>query len=199
MRLRHRKCQLKKRSGGRAQRTRVAQKIAKGRGCARGRSGRCLGPSKVQHEAVQEELRQTKGGWSSIGKFRETAQSLKDAETEKTSTKQILAARDQPTAVCTEHNAALYRLNGEVVSHLEHEGFWSRARSLRAFYPAEAHAKRESSRRLQGASRRSAHHAAAQQLNPYGSSGQRCRWPRAPEWLPRCSAPGPSSGFGRQW
>ena len=97
-------------------------------------AGAALAQSKTQHEVVQAELNQTKGRMEQlVGKFRETAQSLKDAETEKAAAKQTLAVHDQQLRVCSEHNASLYQLNQEVVSRLEHEGFWSRAAASEPF------------------------------------------------------------------
>jgi chromosome segregation ATPase len=74
-----------------------------------------------QREAQEQELKQTKDKMQElVGKFRETVQALREAETVRAGTKQTLATRDQELRVCVERNLALYKLNGEVLSQLEH-------------------------------------------------------------------------------
>jgi chromosome segregation ATPase len=60
-----------------------------------------------------------------ITKFRETAQTLKEVETERTTFKQSLATRDADLTACTNKNDALYKLNGEVLTRLEGDGVFS--------------------------------------------------------------------------
>jgi hypothetical protein len=61
-----------------------------------------------------------------VAKFRETAQSLRDVESDRTTTKQTLATRDQQLKVCVDRNLALFKLNGEVLTRLENQGVWGR-------------------------------------------------------------------------
>ncbi len=68
-----------------------------------------------------------------IAKFRETAQTLKDVETERASVKESLTARERELTACTAKNEALYKLNDEVLTHMEHQGFWSKVAQAEPF------------------------------------------------------------------
>jgi len=68
-----------------------------------------------------------------IAKFRETAQTLQDVEMERATFKQSLATRDTELTECSNKNAALYKLNGEVLTRLEGQGMWSRLASAEPF------------------------------------------------------------------
>jgi len=68
-----------------------------------------------------------------IGKFREVAQTLRDTESDRSTAKQSLAARDQQLRVCVEHNLALYKLNDEVLTYLDTQGFWSHLAAAEPF------------------------------------------------------------------
>ncbi len=93
-----------------------------------------LAQSTSERDSALEQLRQIKSKMEElIAKFRETAQSLREAETDRASIKQMLATRDQQLKVCAAHNAALYKLNSEVLTHLEHQGFWSRVAAAEPF------------------------------------------------------------------
>jgi chromosome segregation ATPase len=80
----------------------------------------------AQRQAAEQELNQTKAKTQElIAKFRETAQTLRQLESQDTTAKQTLARRDQELKVCIDRNLALYKLNGEVLTHLEHDSAWS--------------------------------------------------------------------------
>jgi chromosome segregation ATPase len=68
-----------------------------------------------------------------VTKFRETAQTLQDVETERTSFKQSLGERAQELQVCTDKNTALYALNAEILTKLESQGFWSKVSQAEPF------------------------------------------------------------------
>ncbi len=68
-----------------------------------------------------------------ITKFRETAQTLKDVETERATFKQSLAMRDTELSACVDKNTALYKLNGEVLTRLETRGVFSRLATTEPF------------------------------------------------------------------
>lgn len=68
-----------------------------------------------------------------VAKFRETAQTLKDVETERSAFKQSLAQRDADLNQCTNKNEALYKLNGEILTRMEGQGTFSRLASLEPF------------------------------------------------------------------
>jgi len=68
-----------------------------------------------------------------VTKFRDTAQTLRDVETERATFKQSLATRNLEFTECHDKNAALYKLNGEVLARLEGQGFWSRMAQAEPF------------------------------------------------------------------
>jgi predicted RNase H-like nuclease (RuvC/YqgF family) len=89
-------------------------------------SGAALKESAARRAQLEQELQQTKDKMQElIGKFRETIQTLKATETERAAAKQALASRDQELNRCVDSNLALYKLNGEVLGHLEHTSMWS--------------------------------------------------------------------------
>jgi len=87
-----------------------------------------------RRDTSEQELTQTKEKMQQlVAKFREVAQTLREAETQQNSTKQTLAAREQDLKVCVDHNQALYKLNDEVLTRLENQGMWSRVASAEPF------------------------------------------------------------------
>lgn len=60
-----------------------------------------------------------------IGKFRETAQTLKEVEQDRVAVRSKLELREREFATCVDRNAGLYNLNAEVLDKLENRGFWS--------------------------------------------------------------------------
>lgn len=82
----------------------------------------------------EQELAQTKERMQElVAKFRETLQSMREIETDRTTSKQTLATRDQELKVCVDRNLALYKLNQEVLTRLEHQGLWSRMAQAEPF------------------------------------------------------------------
>jgi chromosome segregation ATPase len=68
-----------------------------------------------------------------VAKFRETAQTLKDVETERATFKQSLTARDAELGQCKAKNDALYKLNEEILARMDGQGAFSRLASLEPF------------------------------------------------------------------
>jgi chromosome segregation ATPase len=68
-----------------------------------------------------------------VAKFRETLQTLKEVETDRSATKQTLSNREHELSACVDRNAALYKLNEEVLTHFEHESSWSRVARAEPF------------------------------------------------------------------
>jgi hypothetical protein len=54
-------------------------------------------------------------------------------ETERTTAKQTLATRDQDLKVCVDRNLALYKLDDEVLTRLEHQSMWTRVAASEPF------------------------------------------------------------------
>jgi chromosome segregation ATPase len=93
-----------------------------------------LEQSKTQRESTEEQLKQTKDRMEQlIAKFRETAQSLREIEADRTATKQTLSARDQQLKVCIDRNLALYKINEEVLTVLDKQTLWSRVAAAEPF------------------------------------------------------------------
>ena len=88
----------------------------------------------ARRDTSEQELTQTKEKMQQlVAKFREIAQTLRDTETQRTSLKETLAAREQDLKVCVDHNQALYTLNDEVLKRLENQGMWSKVASAEPF------------------------------------------------------------------
>jgi chromosome segregation ATPase len=91
-------------------------------------SATALAQSSARREQAEQELKQTKDKMTElVAKFRETLQTLREIESERTAFKQSLATRDQDLKTCKDRSLALYKLNGEVLTKLENDSFWSRA------------------------------------------------------------------------
>ena len=79
-----------------------------------------------ERSATERELAESKAKMQElIAKFRETLQTLRQIEAENVAAKQNLTARDRQLAACGGRNAALYSLNGEILTHMERESAWS--------------------------------------------------------------------------
>jgi chromosome segregation ATPase len=94
-----------------------------------------LKESLAQHTSTTDrELAQTKEKMQQlVAKFRETLQKLQEVETEGTTARQTLATRDQDLKVCVDRNLALYKLNEEVLTRLEHQSVWTRVAQSEPF------------------------------------------------------------------
>jgi chromosome segregation ATPase len=87
-----------------------------------------------QQRQADPELAQTKEKLQQVvAKFRETLQTLKEVETAQATAKQTLASRDQELEVCVDHNKALYKLDDEVLTHLEKQTMWTRVAATEPF------------------------------------------------------------------
>jgi len=81
-----------------------------------------------ERDATDRELAQTRERMQElIAKFRETAQSLREVETDRATAQQSLQQRQTELAACVNDNAQLLALNEEVVNRLERGGFWAHA------------------------------------------------------------------------
>jgi chromosome segregation ATPase len=61
-----------------------------------------------------------------VAKFRETAQALKDIETERNALRSSNQKAGRDFAACRSANGQLIEMNGEVLDRLEHTGFWTK-------------------------------------------------------------------------
>lgn len=77
-------------------------------------------------DASEKEAQQLKERTQElVDKFRETVQVLRETETSFAAARNSLATRDQELQSCRSRNAALYKLNGEVLQRLEGRGAFS--------------------------------------------------------------------------
>jgi uncharacterized Ntn-hydrolase superfamily protein len=60
-----------------------------------------------------------------VDKFRETAQTLREVETDRATVKDAYTQQTRELDACVASNNALYDLNGEVLTKFEDQGFWS--------------------------------------------------------------------------
>jgi chromosome segregation ATPase len=81
----------------------------------------------AENERLKERMQEL------VAKFRETAQTLKDVETERGTFKQSLTARDAELGQCNAKNDALYKLNDEILTRMGAQGTFSRLASLEPF------------------------------------------------------------------
>lgn len=89
---------------------------------------------KAGQDAAADQLKQTQGKLEQlIAKFRESAQTLRETETDRAAVRQKVAAQEKQLQECSAHNAALYTLNAELLVHIEHEGFFSRLAASEPF------------------------------------------------------------------
>jgi chromosome segregation ATPase len=87
-----------------------------------------LKESVVQRASADKELAQMKDRQQQLSaKFKETVGNLRQVESEHTAAQQTLATRDRELKVCVDRNLALYKLNAEVLTRLEHHSVWARA------------------------------------------------------------------------
>jgi signal transduction histidine kinase len=68
-----------------------------------------------------------------IAKFRELVETLRKTEVDDATNKQTLAMRQQDLKVCTDRNQALYKLDDDVLTHFEKQGFLTRLASDEPF------------------------------------------------------------------
>ena len=110
--------------------TKERDNLRTGRAAAdrRVQSGEAMSERNAQaREAAESELEKQKERMQElVTRFRETAQTLREVETERTTFQQSLVTRDAEIATCRKGNEALYKLNGEVLTRFENDGVWSR-------------------------------------------------------------------------
>ncbi|MBS0379241.1 MAG: hypothetical protein JSS29_12195 [Proteobacteria bacterium] len=88
----------------------------------------------AQRDASEQEVTQTRAKMQElIGKFRETVQKMREIETGAATTRQTLATREHDLSVCVDHNQALYKLNGEILTHMDKEGPFTRVAQAEPF------------------------------------------------------------------
>ena len=93
-----------------------------------------LARSNAQEAASQQKIAQLQAAMQQlIGKFRDLADTLRKAEIENATATQTLAMRQRDLRTCAQHKQALYRLNDQVLTHFERQGFLARLASDEPF------------------------------------------------------------------
>lgn len=93
-----------------------------------------LARTNAQEASTEAKLTQTQAAAQQlIAKFREVVATLRKTEIEEAQTKQTLAMRQEDLRTCTDRNQALYKLDDEVLTHFERQGFLSRLASDEPF------------------------------------------------------------------
>jgi chromosome segregation ATPase len=102
-----------------------AKRAAEGRARS---SQAAISSSAAQRQSAERDLEQQRARTEElVAEFRKTAQLLRDVESDRTTTKQSLATRDQELRVCVDRNRELYKVNGEVLDRLERRGAFGAA------------------------------------------------------------------------
>jgi chromosome segregation ATPase len=97
-------------------------------------SRQAIARSTADVERLQaEQARERERTQELVNRFRETANTLKDVETDRNAARRELAQRDGELKSCVEKNTALFALNEEVLGKLEDQGFWSNLASHEPF------------------------------------------------------------------
>jgi chromosome segregation ATPase len=77
--------------------------------------------------ATTDKLSRTEAQMESlVAKFRETAQALKDLETERNALRSANQKAGRDFTACRSANGQLIEMNGEILDRLEHTGFWTK-------------------------------------------------------------------------
>lgn len=77
-------------------------------------------------QQAEEQLERTRVQMQElVTKFRETAETLREVETERATLKGHFATKEREFKTCVDRNAGLYNLNVEVLDRMENRGFWS--------------------------------------------------------------------------
>jgi SMC interacting uncharacterized protein involved in chromosome segregation len=105
------------------------QKASSGRAALESRA-RALEANAGRGEAAskqsEEQMERTRGQLNElITKFRETTQTLREVETDRSTVKGQLAVKEREFKTCVDRNAGLYNLNAEVLDRMENRGLWS--------------------------------------------------------------------------
>lgn len=80
----------------------------------------------ASEEQSQEQLERARAQLQElIAKFRETANTLRDVESDRSAVRSQLTAKERDLKTCVDRNAALYNLSSEVLDRMQNRGFWS--------------------------------------------------------------------------
>ncbi len=84
------------------------------------------GRGQAAQQSSEEQLERTRDQLQDlVAKFRETAQTLREVETDRATVTSQLVTKEREFSTCVDRNAALYLLNDEVLDRMQSRGFWS--------------------------------------------------------------------------
>jgi chromosome segregation ATPase len=93
-----------------------------------------IAQAKNSQDASEKSLEQSKQRFSElVGHYRETAQSLKDVETDRGKLRSDLAERNRAYDICAENNQQLFEINQEVLNRYVSTGLFTRAGASEPF------------------------------------------------------------------
>lgn len=92
------------------------------------------GRDTASSQQIQEQLERTRAQLQElVAKFRETAQTLREVETDRATIDAKLASRERDYQTCIDRSVGLYELNKEVLDRMENRGFWSQVAQREPF------------------------------------------------------------------
>jgi len=90
--------------------------------------------AKAAKAAAEQSLEQSKQRINElVGRFRETAQNLKQVEAERSASKVELSERNRAFDQCAESNLQLFEINSDLLNRYEHVGLFTRASASEPF------------------------------------------------------------------
>lgn len=105
----------------------AAERSAKGTDVAVARAA-------AKSDSLAQDLEREKGRMAElVAKFRETVTQFREVESDRNTMKTALGQRDAELKQCVERNVALYTLNGEILTRLEHPRGLSASSPLEPF------------------------------------------------------------------
>ena len=113
------KAQVGKLEGEQGALQRKAQTSEAAVAAATARANSATASSNEAHERTRAQLQEV------VTRFRETAEILRDVETDRNTARGALSAREQELKTCVDRNVGLYELNAEILTRMEDRGFWS--------------------------------------------------------------------------
>lgn len=97
-------------------------------------SAAAVAQANAARQATEQNLEQYKQRMNElVARFRETAQSLKEVETDRTKARQELGERNAAFDTCAEKNLQLYEITGEVLNRYEHVGLFTKTSAVEPF------------------------------------------------------------------
>jgi chromosome segregation ATPase len=112
----------------------AAKKERDGAKMGAGAAAAQIAQARSSKESAERNLDQTKQRFTElVGRFRETAQNLKDVETDRGRQRAELAERNRAFDLCADANQQLFDINREVLDRYEHIGIFTRVSATEPF------------------------------------------------------------------